>query len=63
MGSNLNDHQLNTDCYMQKFHTNMMVAIYPKPLINMQRIKRKKKSKYVIKVNQQTMRERKTRDS
>ena len=61
MGSNLNDHQLNIDCYMQKrLYTNLMVTIYQKPLINMQRIKRKK-SKYITKANQQNMRERQER--
>ena len=37
-----------------------MVTIYQKPLINMQRIRRKK-SKYITKVNQQNMRERQER--
>ena len=42
MGSNLNDHQFNVDCYMQMLHTNLMVTTNQKSLINMQRIKRKK---------------------
>ena len=59
MGSNLNNHQLNIDCYMQKkSYTNLVVTIYQKPLTDMQRIKRKK-SKYITKGNQQTMTERK----
>ena len=33
MGSNLNDHQLNLDCHMQKrSYTNLMVTIYQNPL-------------------------------
>ena len=61
MGSNLNDHQLNTDCYIQKrSYTNRMVTINQTLLINMQRIKRKI-SKYITKENQQTMEERQTR--
>ena len=54
MGSNLNGHQLNVDCYVQKrVCTNLMVTTNQKPLINMQRIKGKK-SKYITKENQQT---------
>ena len=42
MGSNLKDHQLNRECYMQKrLYKNLMATIYQKPLINMQRIKTK----------------------
>ena len=52
----LNDHQLrlpNADKV-----THLMVTVYQKTLINNQRIKRKK-SKYITKESQQTMRERK----
>jgi len=56
MGSNLNDHLLNVDCYMQKLYTNLRITIYQKPLTNMQKIRRKKSS-YITKENQQTMRE------
>ena len=49
MDSNLNYHQLNVDCYMQKrLNTNLKITIYQKPLINIQRINRKK-SKYITK--------------
>ena len=59
MGSNLNDHKLNIDSYMQtKLHTSLMVTIYQKTLINMQRIKM---SKYITKENQQNMKESKIR--
>ena len=58
MGSNLNGHQFNIDCYVQKrLYTNLMTTTNQKPLINMQRIKRKK-SKYIAKENQQNMKER-----
>ena len=61
MGSNLNDHQLNLDCYLQKsLYTSLMVSIYQQALINIQRIKRKK-CKYVTKENQQTMKKRQER--
>ena len=61
MGSHLNDHQLNIHCYMQmRLHINLIVTIYQKPLISMQRIKTKK-SRYMTKENQQTMKEKKTR--
>ena len=53
MGSNLNDHQINIDYYMQKWlYPNLMVTIYQNLLINLQKIKRKK-SKYISKENQQ----------
>jgi len=42
MDVNLGDHQLNIDCYMQKMlYTNLMVTTYEKPVIDMQKIKRK----------------------
>ena len=57
MDLNVNDHQLNIDCYMQKrLYINPMVIIYQKPLIHMQRIERKK-YKYITKENQKTMKE------
>lgn len=47
--SKLNNHQLHTDCYMQKrLYINLIVTIFQNPPINMQRIKRKK-SKYITK--------------
>ena len=39
---------------------NLLVTIYQKPRINMQRLKRKK-SKYITKDNQENMKERKTK--
>ena len=62
MGSNLNNNQLNIDYYVQKkLYTNIMVTIYQKPVVNMQRIKRKK-SKYITKENKKKKKhERKTR--
>ena len=61
MASNLNNHQLNTDCYMQKMlHTSLMGTTNQKPLIDMQRIKRKK-YKYIITETHQTMKKRKIR--
>ena len=54
MGSNLNDLQLNIDCYMQKtLYSNLMITTNQKPLINIQRIKRKK-SKHITKENQKS---------
>ena len=61
MGSNLNDHQLNKGCYMQKrLYINIMGTTNQKPLINMETIKRKK-SIYTTKENQQIMKERQER--
>ena len=61
MGSNLNDHKFNINCYMQKrLYTNLMVTTNHKPLIDTQRIKTKK-SKYIIIENHQIMKDRKTR--
>ena len=55
--SNLSDHQLNIDCYTQKMlNTNLIVTTNQKLVIDMQKIK-KKESKYITKVSQQTMRE------
>ena len=52
MGSNLSDHQLNTDCYMQKISlTDLMVTTNQKPVADMQKIK-SKKSKYITKESQ-----------
>ena len=57
MASNLHDHQLNIDCYMQKMlYTNLKVTTNQKPVIDMQKIKRKE-SKYTTKECQQTTRE------
>ena len=51
MGSNVSDHQLNIDCYMQKMsYTNLMATTHQKPVIDMQEIRRKK-SKYITKKN------------
>ena len=47
MGSNSNNHQLNIDGYMQKMlYTNLTVTTNQKPVIDMQKIKRKE-SKYI----------------
>ena len=43
---------------MKQLYTNLRVTIYQTPLINMQRIKRKK---YTTKENQQNMKGKKTR--
>ena len=49
LGLNLNDHQCNIDCYIQKrLYTNLMVTMYQKPLINML-INKNKESKYITK--------------
>ena len=51
------NHQLNIDCCMHKMlDTDLMVTTNRKPVIYMQKIKRKK-SKYITKESQQTMRE------
>ena len=62
MSSNLSDHQLNIDCYMQKrLYTNLMVTTNQKLEIDMQRIKRKE-SKYITKESQQTMKKQRRKD-
>lgn len=62
MTSKLNDHQLNIDCYMQKrLYTNPMMTIHQKPLVNMERIK-KKKSKYITKESQQILKDKDQRN-
>ena len=39
MGSNLSDHQLNIDCYMQKmFYTSLMVTTNQKTVIDVQKV-------------------------
>ena len=61
-GSNLNDHQLNIDCYMQKrLYRNLMVIVHQKPLINMQGIARKKSNILLNKINKTRKRERQER--
>ena len=41
MGSNLSNHQLNIDCYMQKMlYTNVMVTTNQKTVTELQKIKR-----------------------
>ena len=61
MGSNLSDHQLKIDCYMhKKLYINLMIHTNQKPVIDMQRIKRKE-SNYITKESQQTMKESKRR--
>ena len=61
MGLNVSDHQPNIDGHIHKMlHTNLMVTTNQKPVIDMQIIKRKK-SKYVTKESQQTMKESKGR--
>ena len=57
MCSDLNDDQLNIDCYMQKrLYTNLMVTTTQKPVIDMQGIKRKG-FKYISKESQQAMKD------
>ena len=57
MGSNLSNHKLNMDFYLHKIlYINLMVITNQKPIIDMQKIKRKQ-SKYITKESQQIMRE------
>ena len=59
MGSNLRDHQLNIDCYLQKMlYTNLIVTTNQKPIIDMQQIKMKK-LKYIAQERQQKVKESK----
>ena len=59
-GSNLSYCQPNVyGCVWKMLYIYLMVITNQKPLLNMQRIKRKK-SKYITKENQQTMKDRKT---
>ena len=61
MSSNLYDHQLNPDCYMQNtLYINLMVTINQKLVIDMQGIKTKE-SEYITKEIHQTMKESKKR--
>ena len=63
MGSYLSDHELNIDCYMHKMlFINLMVTTNQKPVINIQKIKRKE-SKYITKESQQNMKKSKRKNN
>ena len=62
MGSNLSDHQLYIDHYMQKIlYINPMVTTNQKLVIHMQKIRRKE-YKYVPKESQLIVREERNRE-
>ena len=55
---NLNDHQINMDCYLHRtLYMNIMVTTNPKPMIDTQNIKRKKTEQNTIATHQSQRRE------